>query len=774
MPASSSEARTRWRKRKREHPATGKSKLKEPENDDTFEDNEDDDDPDLDPPQNHLETDDNPHHQNADRMAQNSQERESEKLVDDGVKICEFPVAFKRVVSRPHSSVLGIVEAEMATHNGVSRGQGQGVTAVLENISYGQLQALSAVPQDSPALLGAAAEETASGSGGGSYVIVPPRIVPGCGVTKRFGSADRVHVVPVHADWFSPNSVHRLERQVVPHFFSGKSVDHTPEKYMECRNFIVAKYMENPEKHLSVSECEGQVAGIDVDDLTRILRFLNHWGIINYCAAALNHGPQKDGTYLCEDSNGELCVPSAALKSIDSLILFDKPKCRLKATEVYTELAHQHDEDSDFDSTIREQLSERRCNYCSRSIPTMYYQSEKEVDVMLCLDCFHEGRFIAGHSSLDFVKVSSIKDYGDVDGDDWSDQETLLLLEGMQLYNENWDKIALHVGTKSKAQCILHFVRLPLDGAPLETIDVPSTSGSSNLWSQDDHRRSQLNSNGCSLQDDNSASKFPFANSGNPVMNLVAFLASALGPRVAAACAHASLGALCKDGGKEESPRGETMNFTKKEGPWSQHDAEAVPLSAESVRAAAKAGLAAAATKAKLFADHEEREIQRLSANIVNHQMKRLELKLKQFAEVETLLMRECEQMERTRQRFAAERALMMSSQFGSAGTSRTMGQQAVGSAAVNNASGNNRQQGSGSQQPFISGYGSNQPVHPHISLIQQQGMYGLGPRLPLSAIHPSSSSSGANAMFSPPPNSQPSLGHPIRRSVSGTKSSLG
>lgn len=39
------------------------------------------------------------------------------------------------------------------------------------------------------------------------------------------------------------------------------------------------------------------------------------------------------------------------------------------------------------------------------------------------------------------------------------------------------------------------------------------------------------------------------------------------------------------------------------------------------MRAAAEAGLAAAATKAKLFADHEEREIQRLSANIVNHQV---------------------------------------------------------------------------------------------------------------------------------------------------------
>lgn len=57
------------------------------------------------------------------------------------------------------------------------------------------------------------------------------------------------------------------------------------------------------------------------------------------------------------------------------------------------------------------------------------------------------------------------------------------------------------------------------------------------------------------------------------------------------------------------------------QGPRSQHDGEAVSISAERVMAAARDGLAAAALKAKLFADHEEREIQRLSANIVNHQV---------------------------------------------------------------------------------------------------------------------------------------------------------
>ncbi|KAI8022836.1 SWI/SNF complex subunit SWI3C [Camellia lanceoleosa] len=106
--------------------------------------------------------------------------------------------------------------------------------------------------------------------------------------------------------------------------------------------------------------------------------FLDHWGIINYCAFAPNREHRSDGSYLKEDSNGEVHVPSAALKSIDSLIRFDKPKCRHKAADVYPSLSCHDGEESDLDSRIRERLSENRCNCCSCPLPIVYYQSQKE------------------------------------------------------------------------------------------------------------------------------------------------------------------------------------------------------------------------------------------------------------------------------------------------------------------------------------------------------------------------------------------------------------
>ncbi|CAN1130505.1 hypothetical protein LINPERPRIM_LOCUS13280 [Linum perenne] len=52
--------------------------------------------------------------------------------------------------------------------------------------------------------------------------------------------------------------------------------------------------------------------------------------------------------------------------------------------------------------------------------------------------------------------------------------------------------------------------------------------------------------------------------------------------------------------------------------------------------------------------------------------------------------------------------------------------------------------------QPSISGYGNSQQIHPHMQFMQRglsPSMFPMGPRLPLSAIQPSSSGQ-SNVMF--------------------------
>lgn len=88
----------------------------------------------------------------------------------------------KRTVNRPHGSVMAIVAAERAGLVGDMKGHQQVALAVLENVSHGQLQAVSAeAPLVEPE----------------KYVITPPPIMEGRGVVKTFGS--RVHVLPMHS-----------------------------------------------------------------------------------------------------------------------------------------------------------------------------------------------------------------------------------------------------------------------------------------------------------------------------------------------------------------------------------------------------------------------------------------------------------------------------------------------------------------------------------------------------------------------------------------------
>ncbi|KAE9620391.1 putative transcription factor MYB/SANT family [Lupinus albus] len=98
-----------------------------------------------------------------------------------------------------------------------------------------------------------------------------------------------------------------------------------------------------------------------------------------------------------------------------------------------------------------------------------------KADFDLCTDCFSDRRFGSDMSSLDFILMEPAE-AGGVSGGKWTDQETLLLLEALELYKENWNEIAEHVGTKSKVQCILHFVQMPIEDAFIGSDDDVGTS----------------------------------------------------------------------------------------------------------------------------------------------------------------------------------------------------------------------------------------------------------------------------------------------------------
>ncbi|KAM0055850.1 putative transcription regulator Homeodomain-LIKE family [Helianthus debilis subsp. tardiflorus] len=159
---------------------------------------------------------------------------------------------------------------------------------------------------------------------------------------------------------------------------------------MDCRNRIIAKYMENPARRLSATDFHSFLSGVDADDVTRVVRFFENWGVINYYAAPLNHHePRNEDSRLTEDSKGELRVPETALQSIDSLIQFDKPRCRLKASDIYPDLAVENEQNFDLDSRFRKAYYLKISAIIVRDLL---------IETFLCLSCFNEGAFVAGHS----------------------------------------------------------------------------------------------------------------------------------------------------------------------------------------------------------------------------------------------------------------------------------------------------------------------------------------------------------------------------------------
>ncbi|MDP2434741.1 MAG: Myb-like DNA-binding domain-containing protein [archaeon] len=233
----------------------------------------------------------------------------------------------------------------------------------------------------------------------------------------------------------------------------------------------------------------------------------------------------------------------------------------------------------------------------------------------------------------------------------WTQNETLLLLEALETHKDDWDQVAEYVGTKTKEQCISHFIRMPIEDPYLE--------------SQFDH---VVSGHGVS------GSVPPLSLGNNPVMAIITFLATAVDADIGAAAADAALKVILQ---KTAPPRA-AQPSSSQVGTLAQPSGESLPPSSSSSssssptsastsfpsspasspsslevasRVAAAVGLAAAASRAKKLADHEEKLMQKYLAMALEVQLKKLELKLNQFRAVDEALQSEARLIEQEREK---------------------------------------------------------------------------------------------------------------------------
>lgn len=381
--------------------------------------------------------------------------------------------------------------------------------------------------------------------------------------TDKTSESDNIIIVPSCASWFKYNSIHAIEKRALPQFFNNSNPSETPEVFLALRNYIIDLYRLNPTEYLSVKTCRKNLSG-DVCTILRVHAFLEQWGLINYHVE-----PPESGLNAASMNpmNQFHLIPSNGQKKNG------RPSKKAKLEMFDTDARQSHsDEEDDADRS-------RTGNYGLRLDDYIY----------------HNAIFQAkGAATL---------------SREWTEAETLLLLEAIELYRDDWQKVCDHVGSRRQDECILQFLRLP--------IEDPFLVENEEAGPTDDYQ------------------PIPFSKSGNPIMSTLAFLASAVDSKIAAKAAKAAL---------KEFSRLADIDSSKDE-----------PIDDKDLSTAADHALKAAASTSRHLASVEERKIRSLVTVLVDIQLKKLDIKMKHFEELDAILDKEKETVDNQRKQLSKE-----------------------------------------------------------------------------------------------------------------------
>ncbi|KAJ9292846.1 hypothetical protein DTO271G3_8421 [Paecilomyces variotii] len=508
-------------------------------------------------------------------------------------------------------------------------------------------------------------------------------------------------ILPSYTSWFDMHTIHPLEKKAMAEFFNGRNRSKTPAVYKDYRDFMINTYRLNPVEYLTVTACRRNLAG-DVCAIMRVHSFLEQWGLINYQVdpqtRPSNIGPPFTGHFRVtadtprglqpfQPGPNSFVTPGKPLPATDraaSATPASKADLNLEIRRnIYDDKGKEVTPSEDkakqtngdgaaangtvaeasaksLESVVREPRRKVHCFSCgidctrlrfhyAKSTPATANPNASDTKYDLCPNCFLQGRMPSSHSASDFVRIEEKPHTGISDKDaPWSESELILLLEALENFDDNWDQIAKHVGTRTREECVMKFLQLEIEDKYLD--DLPGTS---------DANRAP---NG----------REPVSQLDNPVLSVVAFLAQMAEPAVAAAAAGRSVQEIRKelqkqiekssdkaqDKGKEKE--GEPMksedSMEIEEVSREQESTEVVQGDKRTPASLATVALGTSAARAGALASHEEREMTRLVSAAVNITLQKFEIKLAQFNEMEEIIEAERRELEQARQQLFLDR----------------------------------------------------------------------------------------------------------------------
>ncbi|CAM0946393.1 unnamed protein product [Alopecurus aequalis] len=410
---------------------------------------------------------------------------------------------------------------------------------------------------------------------------IPPAstsTAPAAGVAAAGAAAEDspyVIAVPSYSAWFSYDSVSDTERRLMPEFFEGEvaaaSGSRGPEAYKYYRDTLVKRFRARPARRLTLTEARRGLIG-DVGSVRRVFDFLEEWGLINY-------GTTTPGVKQGRDKREESATSLSSLPA--------------GAT-----------------------VSRKLCIGCRSVCGSAYFTCEK-ADISICCRCYVRANYRPGLTPADFKKVEISEDAKS----DWTDKETLHLLEAVLHYGENWKKISEHVGSRSEKDCVARLIRLPFGeqfmGSKEQNLQFETDDDVTDESSAEISKRLRLT---------------PLADASNPIMAQVAFLSAIVGSGVAAAAAQAAISTQSQVD-MDDSLADSLISSTKEEeSPYTNG------LSANDL-------LKEASANAQVQLEKEQKDIEQSLSDIVDVQMKEIQDKISRFEQKELLMEKERQQL---------------------------------------------------------------------------------------------------------------------------------
>ncbi|XP_055825200.1 SWI/SNF complex subunit SWI3A isoform X3 [Solanum dulcamara] len=395
--------------------------------------------------------------------------------------------------------------------------------------------------------------------------------------------AHDLYTIPSYTSWFSWQSIHEVERLSLREFFDGSSITRTPRIYKEYRDFMITSYREDPTRRLSFTDIRKSLVG-DISVLHKVFTFLEKWGLINFdpsnaeTPAAIDAPAEEDK----EDEKWRIRVEEGAphgvrvvaaphslkpLAPVPSPVIIgdggggrgrggDAVDCILKVSpmasysDVYGELVGQQKKGSVV------------CMSCKEQCVSGHYEYSKDASSNVCEKCFKSGNYDKNKLADEFKLMDGANPKAN-----WTEAETLLLLESVLKHGDDWDLVTQNVKTKSKLDCISKLIQLPFGDLMLGSIHKklnfldkngevsgvdqakPPISESGETPRNQSHEQNlEHQQNGDAESKTPPLKKIrraPISEASSSLMKQVARISGAVGSHITASAAEAAVTALC-------------------------------------------------------------------------------------------------------------------------------------------------------------------------------------------------------------------------------------